>query len=227
MKNKGIKISLIVIFFVLLILIASFLFYFLTLNKEIDLSLIKKESSSITRIFYFDYENRKERQGEAVELSDEAIFSYKSEWTPIYDMPQNLVNAFIAIEDKRFFDHFGVDFLRTGKAIFNYVFSSNKTSFGGSTITQQLIKNITGDNETTPKRKVLEILRALNLETRLSKSEILEAYLNVVYLSQKCYGVGAGAKIYFNKEIDELTLSECASLAAIVKNPSNYNPYKN
>ncbi len=227
MKNKRVKISLIIIFSVILILIASFFIYFFTLNKEIDLSLIKKDQSSVTRIYYFDYENRGERTKEARELTNEAIFSYKSEWTPIYNMPKNLVNAFIAVEDKRFYDHSGVDFLRTGKAVINYIFSSDKTSFGGSTITQQLIKNLTGENETTPKRKAKEILRALNLETKLSKNEILEAYLNIVYLSQKCYGVGAGAKLYFDKEIDDLSLSECAALAAIVKNPSNYNPYKN
>ena len=227
MKNKRLKLSLLIIFSVILVLVASFLIYFFTLNKEIDLSLIKKDSSSVTRIFYFDYESRKERIGEARELENESIFSYKSEWTPIFDMPKNLVNAFVAVEDKRFYDHSGVDFLRTCKAVFNYIFSKNKTSFGGSTITQQLIKNLTGENETTPKRKMQEILRALNLETRLTKSEILEAYLNVVYLSNKCYGVGAGAKLYFDKEIDELTLSECAMLAAIVKSPSSYNPYKN
>ena len=227
MKNKRLKISLLIIFSAILVLSASFLIYFFTLNREIDLSLIKKDSSSVTRIYYFDYESRGERIGEARELEDEAIFSYKSEWTPIYDMPKNLINAFVAVEDKRFYDHSGVDFLRTGKAVFNYFFSKNKTSFGGSTITQQLIKNLTGENETTPKRKMQEILRALNLETRLTKSEILEAYLNVVYLSQKCYGVGAGAMLYFDKEIDELSLGECAMLAAIVKSPSSYNPYTN
>lgn len=227
MKNKGVKISIIVVFSVFLALFASFLIYFFTINREIDLALIKKDHSSVTRIYYFDSENRRNGDGEAIELKDEAIFSLKSEWTPIYNIPNNLVNAFIAVEDKRFYDHAGVDFLRTGKAIINYIFGTSKTSFGGSTITQQLIKNITGENETTPKRKALEILRALNLETKLSKNEILEAYLNVVYLSERCYGVGAGARLYFNKDIEELTLSECAALAAIVKNPSNYNPYRN
>lgn len=226
MKSKGLKISLIVVFSVLLALIATFIIFYFSKNKEVDLSLIKKESSSITRIFYFDSDDKELSLGKARELENEAIFSYKSEWTPLYSMPKNLINAFIAIEDKRFFDHSGVDLLRTGKAIFNYIFSSNKKSFGGSTITQQLVKNLTGENEATPKRKALEIIRAFDLEAKLSKSEILEAYLNVVYLSQRCYGVGAGAKMYFNKEIDELSLSECASLAAIVKNPSNYNPYK-
>lgn len=225
MQKKRIKIATIIIFAIILIALISFLIFFFSLNREIDLSLIKTGSSSITRIFYFDYEDREKRTGKAIELTDEAIFLHKSEWSSIYEMPKHLSNAFIAIEDKRFFDHNGVDFLRTGKATLNYIFGKDKSSYGGSTITQQLIKNLTGDNESTPKRKIEEILRALNLETRLNKNEILEAYLNVVYLSNNSYGVRAGAKMYFNKELEDLTLAECASLAAIVKSPTKYNPY--
>lgn len=225
MQKKRIKIATMIIFAIILIALISFLIFFFSLNREIDLSLIKTGSSSITRIFYFDYEDREKRTGKAIELTDEAIFLHKSEWSSIYEMPKHLSNAFIAIEDKRFFDHNGVDFLRTGKATLNYIFGKDKSSYGGSTITQQLIKNLTGDNESTPKRKIEEILRALNLETRLNKNEILEAYLNVVYLSNNSYGVRAGAKMYFNKELEDLTLAECASLAAIVKSPTKYNPY--
>lgn len=225
LQKKRIKIATMIIFAIILIALISFLIFFFSLNREIDLSLIKTGSSSITRIFYFDYEDREKRTGKAIELTDEAIFLHKSEWSSIYEMPKHLSNAFIAIEDKRFFDHNGVDFLRTGKATLNYIFGKDKSSYGGSTITQQLIKNLTGDNESTPKRKIEEILRALNLETRLNKNEILEAYLNVVYLSNNSYGVRAGAKMYFNKELEDLTLAECASLAAIVKSPTKYNPY--
>lgn len=227
MQKKKLKIALIVVMAIFLVALLSFLIFFFSLNREIDLSLIKTGASSITRIYYFDYEDREKRIGKALELTDEAIFLHKSEWCSIYDMPKHLSNAFIAIEDKRFFNHGGVDFLRTGKATLNYIFGKNKSSYGGSTITQQLIKNLTGDNESTPKRKIEEILRALNLETRLSKNEILEAYLNVVYLSNNSYGVRAGAKMYFNKELEDLTLAECASLAAIVKSPTRYNPHSN
>ena len=227
MQKKKLKIALIVVMAIFLVAVISFLIFFFSLNREIDLSLIKSGASSITRIYYFDYEDREKRIGKSQELEQEAIFLNKSEWSSIYDIPTYLSNAFIAIEDKRFFDHGGVDFLRTGKATLNYIFGKDKSSYGGSTITQQLIKNLTGDNESTPKRKIEEILRALNLETRLSKNEILEAYLNVVYLSNNSYGVRMGAKMYFNKELEDLTLAECASLAAIVKSPTKYNPHSN
>jgi penicillin-binding protein 1A len=224
-KNK--KIALIVLSLsILCLLIVAFITIF-SLNREIDLSLIKTGASSITRIYYFDYEDRENRIGKAKELKDEALFLQKSEWKSIYDLPKNLTNAFIAIEDKRFYEHNGVDFLRTTKAIVNYLFGKNKKSFGGSTITQQLIKNLTGDNQTTPKRKLEEILRALDLERKMSKNEILESYLNIVYLSQNCYGVGAGSELYFNKKAEELTLSECAMLASIVKSPTKYDPFLN
>ena len=141
-------------------------------------------------------------------------------------MPQNLIDAFVAVEDKRFYEHEGVDWLRTAKAMLNYIFKFDNTSFGGSTITQQLIKNLTGNNETTPKRKIEEVFRAVDLENRLGKNEILEIYLNVVFLSQNCYGVQSASKLYFNKDVSELSLLECASLASIVQNPSKFDPYK-
>ena len=216
-----------IIFSLFAFALIGFLIYFSTLNRELDLSLIKTGASSVTKIHYFDYESREHRIGKAKELKEEELFTVKSEWCSIYDMPKALINAFIAIEDKRFYDHKGVDFLRTGKAVLNYIFGKNKDSFGGSTITQQLIKNLTGENETTVKRKMEEIFRALNLETKLSKNEILELYLNVVYLSENCYGINSGAEVYFGKKPSELTLSECAALASIVKSPSNYNPYRN
>lgn len=220
------------ILFALFLILLSFLICFsiyvhFNIDKKIDLSLIRAGSSSVTKIFYFDYEDRVNRIGEAKELKDEALFLEKSEWKSIYDMPENLKNAFVAIEDKRFYEHNGVDWLRTFKAVGNYIFRFGNRSFGGSTITQQLIKNLTGDNMVTPKRKLEEIIRAINLEKDLSKNEILESYLNVVYLSENCYGVGTAAQLYFNKDIKDLSLRECASLASIVQNPTKYDPYTN
>ena len=165
----------IIIILVIVVTLSAFIF-FLILNKEFDVSLLKKGGTTVSRIYYFDYENRKERIGEAVELEDEAIFGEKSEWKSIYEMPLNLKNAFIAIEDKRFYDHKGVDWLRTAKAFLNMIFKFDKVGYGGSTITQQLIKNITGENEYSAKRKIEEIFRAVNLEKKLSKNDILEAY---------------------------------------------------
>ena len=200
-------------------------FIYLNLDKEIDVMLFKRGGNSVSRIYYYDYENRPLRIGKAHELQEEAIFLERSEWKSLYSMPENLKNAFVAVEDKRFFEHDGVDWLRTAKAMLNYIFKFDKSGYGGSTITQQLIKNVTGENDVSPKRKAEEIFRAMNLENKLSKNEILEAYLNVVYMAQNCYGVGAASDLYFNKKVEELTLAECAALASIVQNPSKYDPY--
>ncbi len=142
-------------------------------------------------------------------------------WVDIEDIPENLQWAFVCLEDKRFYDHGGVDWLRTFK-----VLVTNSTQ-GGSTITQQLIKNLTKQNQVTYVRKFNEITRALNMEKNYEKPEILEAYLNTVYLGAGCYGVKTAAETYFGKELDELTIAECALLAGITKNPYANNPYTN
>ena len=226
-KSTVKKVILSLILIILTLVLIFGLVLYAKIDKNIDIALIKKGGSSVTKVFYFDYENRSERIGEPKELTEEAIFSEISEWKSIYDMPKNLKNAFIAIEDKRFYEHNGVDWLRTAKAFLNYLFKFDKSGYGGSTITQQLIKNITGENDFSPKRKVEEIFRAINLEKSLGKNEILEAYLNVVYMSQNCYGVGAASKLYFNKNVEDLSLAECATLASIVQNPSKFDPYSN
>lgn len=141
------------------------------------------------------------------------------------EMPDSLKYAFVAIEDHRFFEHEGVDWLRTAKAVANYLFRFDGR-FGASTITQQLIKNISSDDELTAARKVREICRAIHLEQNHSKEEILELYLNIVPLSEGCIGVGAGARRYFGKEVGELTLAESASLAAVTNSPARYDPIR-
>lgn len=142
-------------------------------------------------------------------------------------MPDNLKNAYVAIEDERFYSHIGIDVKRTGAAIFSYVFHFGSSSYGGSTITQQLVKNLTGDNTDSITRKAKEWWKACQLETCTSKDEILEAYLNVIYVGPNVYGVEAGSKYYFNKSASELKLSECAFLAGINNSPNSYNPFKN
>ena len=142
------------------------------------------------------------------------------------DIPKWLINASIAIEDKRFYTHNGVDWLRSATAGVNY-FLNFKKSYGGSTITQQLIKNVTEEDEYSLHRKLQEIFWALDLENKLSKREILEMYLNIINLSQGCYGVGAAAEYYFSKDVSELSLVECACIAAITNNPSYYDPIRN
>ena len=147
-------------------------------------------------------------------------------WTPFSEMPESLKKAIVAIEDHRFYEHKGVDLLRTAKAMANYILRFDG-SFGGSSITQQLIKNISGDREKSVGRKVREIARALLLEKNHGKDEILELYLNMIPLSDGCIGVGAAAEHYFSKKPSELSLVEAASLAAITNSPTAYNPRKN
>ncbi len=146
-------------------------------------------------------------------------------WVDYEDMPPNLINAVIAIEDERFNEHYGVDWKRTVLAVVNMVVQYNDTAFGGSTITQQLIKNLTGDDDHSIQRKVREILTAIELESKYTKTDILQAYLNILPLTGDIEGVGAGAQYYFAKDVGELTLAECAALASITNNPSRYNPY--
>lgn len=143
-------------------------------------------------------------------------------WADLDQIPKDLQKAVIAIEDKRFYKHKGVDWHGTARAIFRTIFGGSVQ--GGSTITQQLVKNVTGDNQNTVKRKVMEIYRAQEMEKRYEKDEILEAYLNEVYFGYSCYGVVTASLKYFNKDVSELSLAECASLIAITNNPSLYDP---
>ncbi len=142
-------------------------------------------------------------------------------WVDLDEMSEYMPNTIIATEDKRFRKHHGVDWKRT---IGVFIKQNDQ---GGSTITQQLIKNLTDDNKVTYVRKFNEILRALNLERNYSKEEILEAYLNTIYLSNGCYGVKTAAEVYFGKDVSDLNAAECASLAAITKAPTYYDPLIN
>lgn len=148
-------------------------------------------------------------------------------WVSIDRMPDMLQKAFIAIEDERFKKHKGVDWRRTISAAGNFFFEFSDTEFGGSSITQQLIKNITSDKARDYTRKIREIARALYVETKLSKTDILEAYLNTIALGNGICGVQVAANYYFNKNVEDLTLLECAAIAGITKNPSRYNPIRN
>lgn len=142
-------------------------------------------------------------------------------WVDMDKITDNMKNAFVALEDKRFTEHKGVDWYRTfGVAL-------RQNGQGGSTITQQLVKNITNNNEVTYVRKFNEILSALNIEKNFSKEQILEAYLNTVYLGQGCYGVETAAETYFGKEVSELNIAECSVIASITQAPYSYDPIAN
>lgn len=145
-------------------------------------------------------------------------------WVSIDKMPKHLINAFIAIEDETFHEHSGINWKRTLGAVSNLIFKFDETEFGGSTITQQLIKNVTSDNDKSATRKIREIIRAMIIEKKLNKTQILEAYLNTIALGNGICGVQVAANYYFNKDVSELDLSESVTIAAITKNPSRYNP---
>ena len=139
-------------------------------------------------------------------------------------IPKNLADAFVAVEDKRFFDHEGVDWRRTLSAFLTMVTSQSTAGHGGSSITQQLIKNLTSNTDRSATRKIREIKSALYIEGKFSKEAILEAYMNTVAMANGLYGVESAAKYYFGKSVSELSLAECASLAGITNIPEYYRP---
>ncbi len=195
-------------------------------KERMDMSLLSLPEVNRPAVLYArDPRLRARREGDLA-VAPHAVISPAERriFVPIEEMPDNLLHAFVAIEDKRFYRHAGVDPVRTARAVWGYV--GGNASFGGSTITQQLVKNLTGHDEATPDRKVREIFLALDLEKHADKDEVLECYLNIINLAEGCRGVGAAAMRYFSKTPMELTLSECATLAAITQNPAKYNPLR-
>ena len=190
------------------------------IESDLDAQMFAGGADRTTRLYYY------KENGEAAELSADRISGYENAlYCPLSAMSPHLINAFIAIEDKRFWQHGGVDWIRTGSAVLEYA-KNGSAHFGGSTITQQLIKNVTGDTERSVRRKAAEVLRAVKLEKMLSKEQILEQYLNVVNLSENCYGVRTASNAYFSKEPGELSLAEAATIAAITNNPAKYDPIR-
>lgn len=155
-----------------------------------------------------------------------ALGESRKRWVTLDEISTNVIDAFISAEDRKFYTHSGVNLKRTVYALANSLFHF-KSTFGASTITQQVIKNISGDNEITLKRKLAEIIRAYNVEKNHSKEEILELYLNIVPMGENIYGVYTAAEIYFGKKPDKLTVSEAAALAGITNAPTRYNPHTN
>ena len=203
-----------------IVIVGSTMFSYITEyvngKKVIDLDFYKS-SQSQTSIMYGT-----KASGKIVELT--RLHGEENRiWVDYDEFPDDLIWAFVCLEDKRFFDHEGVDWIRTVGVMIN----PNYSGQGASTITQQLIKNLTKQNEVTYIRKFNEILRALNLEKNYSKKDILEAYLNTIYLGNGCYGVKTASEKYFGKEVKNLSLVECATLAAIVKAPYTKNPIYN
>lgn len=188
-----------------------------------DIVLIAEQGSgNATKVFYYDSDG-KLVEDESQRLSAEG----NSYWVAYEDVPENLVNAFVAIEDKRFWDHNGFDLITTTKAIAKFLLPLGEGG-GGSTITQQLVKNVTKNDDYTIQRKVNEIFKAMELEKQVGdKTKIIESYMNIIYLSQGANGVQEAAHVYFNKDVSELSLVECAAIAGITQYPSKWDPIKN
>lgn len=198
-----------------------------TLDSEEDMEVMEAmRGSRTTRI----WAPRRESGGESIDADNYSPVEYdilygdeNMVWADGSEIPDLLKKAFVAIEDQRFYSHGGVDWRRTGKAALNYIFRF-EPQFGGSTITQQLIKNVHGEKDISAMRKLKEIIRARRLEKEYSKEEILTYYLNIVPLGHQCTGVKSAARYYFGKTLSELTPVECASLAAITNAPAYYEP---
>ncbi len=178
-----------------------------------------KENYDLDETSYVHYVDA---DGNIQELQ-EIYASTDREWATFDQIPEDLIHAAIAIEDKRFYEHQGVDWITTVKACAGMFFGSGDA--GGSTITQQLVKNITQDNSVTVRRKVVEIFKAMDFERRYDKDVIMEWYLNLIYFGDRKNGVKSAAAHYFGKELQNLTTAECASLISITNNPSIFSPY--
>ena len=152
------------------------------------------------------------------------------EWVDSDKIPEIAKKAAVAIEDERFYKHHGVDFKRTAGAVFGYVTSKltgKSPSYGGSTITQQVIKNITNEKDKTAARKIKEMMRAVAFEKQFTKDEILTMYLNIAYFGNNCYGIEASSKMYFGKPSLELNAREAAMIVGITQAPTRFDPYRN
>ena len=213
-KTKKTKLKKIILITILVIIIIIGIILGISAHKWKTLA---KEMLINQNSIVFDIDNK-----EIAKLGCER----KNETISFSTMPEDLRNAYVSIEDERFYSHGGVDIKRTGGAIISYITHFGKSSYGGSTITQQLVKNLTGDSTDSISRKVSEWWKASQLETCLSKDEILEAYLNIIYVGPNMYGVETGAQYYFSKSAKDLKLEECAFLAGINHSPNSYNPFE-
>ncbi len=184
-------------------------------NADLNLDDFNLEMNSY--LYYID------RDGQVQPLQ-QVYSDTKRQWADLEDIPEDLIHATVAIEDKRFYEHQGVDWFTTVKACAGMFFGGGTA--GGSSLTQQLIKNLTGENSFTVQRKVMEIFRAVCVEKANTKDEIIELYLNTVYFGNGYNGVRSAAEYYFGKELELLTTAECASLISITNNPSIFDPYR-
>ena len=213
--------TILLIFLITGLLFACIFAYYVKtcLTPNINISLEDYKLSESSTIYYQDSSGQWQ---ELVTLAGKQ----KRIWVDYDQIPWYMEKALVAIEDKRFYEHKGVDWYRTAGA-FVEMFAKMETSYGGSTITQQLIKNLTGKDDVTIQRKLTEIFGALELEKKYDKQEIIEWYLNAVYFGEGCWGVQTAAQTYFGKDVSELSLAECACIVGITNKPTLCDPFYN
>lgn len=213
---KAIKTVLFVVMFTGIITFISVAAYILSFRDTAPPPIELMKLNQTSHVYVNNAEGQAVRYMDLKATEDRILVAYN-------DIPKIMIDAMVAIEDKRFWEHNGVDWLTTGKSIMQ-LFTGDDDGGGGSTLTQQLIKNITDQKQVSILRKIREIFMALNMEEKYSKEEILEAYLNVVNFGSNTQGVGAAARLYFDKEIWECDIAECASIAGITQYPYLYTP---
>ena len=199
-----------------------FAYYRKNVNAEYDELLFDREKGASSTVIYA---NSSYSENEYIPVKLDIGGQAKKIYYNLDEISDYLIYGFISVEDRSFYEHSGVDLRRTAYAAANYI--TGKGKFGASTITQQLIKNISGDNEVSIQRKVTEMMRAYNVEKNHTKHEIMEVYLNVIPMGNEIYGVGAASEIYFGKSPSELSAAEAATLIGITNAPSAYDPYRN
>lgn len=220
--RKRLRMSVLITILVLVVVTTGmFVGMYAAVSREIkDLNIKNLALNHTSEMYYLD------KNGEYVKL--EALESDKKQtWISSEEISPYFKEAIVAIEDERFYEHNGVDIKRTFGATVQFLASKvglGDASYGGSTITQQVIKNVTKEDDVKATRKVKEIMRALAIEKEISKDEILTLYCNIVYFANNCYGIEAASKTYFNKTAAELNLQEAAAIAGITQYPTLYDP---
>lgn len=226
-SHEGIKsfflLSVLVVCMVIVVGIGVLIGMYASAVKEIHAMNVQNLALNYSSVIYYTDESGNAHEMEEVYNNGNRI------WLDSEEIPKVMKQAIVAIEDERFYDHNGVDIKRTAGAFIGWVkakLTGGNTSYGGSTITQQVIKNITQKKNKTAGRKIKEMLLAVALEKELSKDEILTVYLNLIALANNCYGVEAASNIYYDKDAADLTLNEAATIAGITQRPEYYNPLK-
>lgn len=217
--GKGLLVAFLICFISGCIIFGALTFYVVKTEDPGPLDLSQTKLNYTTTVYANDPQT-----GQPVEI-DRLYKGGNRIWVNLDKIPLNIQNAFIAIEDQRFRQHDGVDWKRTVSAFANFYLHFWNSEQGGSTITQQLVKQVTSRDEKNFTRKIQEILSALATEKQYSKDQILQAYLNTIPLGNGCYGVQTAAGAYFNKDVSKLDLSQCALIAGLTKSPSTYDPF--